>query len=47
MVAIENHEDLFEVGNIFMPLNKYESLLKFYNQLSSVYEMIDYLHIDE
>ena len=47
MIAIEKYEDLFEVGNIFVPLNKYESLIKFYNQLYSVYEMIDYLHIDE
>ena len=47
MVAIENNEDLFEIGNVFVPLNNYKSLIKFYNQLSSVYEMIDYLHIDE
>ena len=32
-VAIENNEDLFEIGNVFVPLNNYKSLIKFLHYL--------------
>ena len=45
LIAIETKEDLFEIGNLYKPLDNYDVAKKFYSQLSSVYKIIDSLHL--
>ena len=47
MFAISTKKDLFEVGNIFTPLTNSKHINEFYNQITSVFEMIDYFKLDQ
>ena len=42
MIAISTKKDLFEFGNLFKPVSKD----KFYEELNSIIEMIDYFKLD-
>lgn len=47
MIAIETKRDLFEIGDLHKSLNNPESINNLYNELSSIYRMIDYFKLDE
>ena len=47
MFAISTKEDLFEVGNLFVPLNDSKQMTKFFNELTSILEMVDYFKLDQ
>ena len=47
MFAISTKKNLFEIGSMFKSLNNPESINEFYNELSSIYQMIDYFKLDE
>lgn len=47
MIAIETKRDLFEIGDLHKSLNNPESINHSYNELSSIYRMIDYFKLDE
>ena len=47
MIAISTKKDLFEIGKINKPLTDPENLETFYNELNSIYQMIDYFKLDE
>ncbi len=45
--AIPTNKDLFEIGNLFIPLTDKKQVEKFYEELSSIYNMIDYFKLTE
>lgn len=47
MIAISTNKNLFEVGSLFKNLNNPESINGFYNELSSIYNMVEYFKLDE
>ena len=47
MFAISTSKDLFEIGNLFVQLTDKKQIEKFYAELSSVYNMIDYFKLAE
>ena len=47
MFAISTSKDLFEIGNLFTPLENPEKILDFYKQITAIPEMIDYFKLDE
>lgn len=47
MFALSTRRNLFEIGNIFTPLTTTKHMKRFFNELSSVMEMIDYFKLDE
>lgn len=47
MVAIETKKDLFEIGNLHTSLKDLTMINEMYDQLSSIYKMIDYFKLDE
>ena len=47
MFAISTSKDLFEIGNLFTPLENPEKILNFYKQITAIPEMIDYFKLDE
>lgn len=46
MIAISTNENLFELGNLFTPVN-FSTAHKFYKQLTSIYLMINYFKLNE
>ena len=46
MFAISSHKNLFEFGSLFKPLDDPKNI-KFFNELFSVLDMIDYFKLDE
>ncbi|MBR6098200.1 DUF3137 domain-containing protein [bacterium] len=42
MLAISTDDDLFEVGNLDTPLSDTKQICKFVDELTSIYDMIDY-----
>lgn len=47
MIAVGTYKNLFEVGNIFKPLNTPKYIEEYFNQISSILEMVDYFKLDE
>ena len=47
MFAISTNKNLFEVGSLFKSLEKPGAVNQFYNELASIYSMIDYFKLDE
>ena len=47
MFAISTNKNLFEVGNLFTPLNKPKQLQRFMNELISIFALVDYFKLDE
>lgn len=47
MFALKTNIDLFELGNLFTPLTEPKNFDKFYNQIMSIYQMIDYFKLDQ
>jgi len=47
MFALSTRRNLFEIGNIFTPLTTTKHMKRFFNELSSIMEMIEYFKLDE
>ena len=47
MIAISTNKNLFEVGDLFHPLNTPKYIEEYFNQISSILEMVDYFKLDE
>ena len=47
MFAISTNKDLFEVGTLTVPLNNSKQMTEFFNELSSILQLIDYFKLDE
>lgn len=47
MFAITTHRNLFEIGNIFLPLTNEKRIMKFHKEISAIYELIDYFKLTE
>lgn len=47
MFAISMDDNLFEIGALYKSLMDSSAIQKFYNELSSIYDMIDYFKLDE
>ena len=47
MFAISMDDNLFEIGALYKSLTDPSAIQKFYNELSSIYDMIDYFKLDE
>lgn len=47
MFAISTDKNLFELGNLFVPLSNSKQINEFYNEISSIYDMIDYFKLYE
>lgn len=47
MFAISTDKDLFEIGDLHKPLENESQIHDFYNQIISIYEMIDYFKLAE
>jgi len=47
MFAISTKKDLFEIGDIFTPTMSSEQMNEFFDQIMSIYEMIDYFKLAE
>ena len=47
MFAISTNKNLFEVGSLFKSLENPGAVNQFYNELVSIYSMIDYFKLDE
>lgn len=46
MIAISTHKNLFEIGDLMTPLKNSKSINDFYNELSSIYSMVDYFKLN-
>ena len=44
MFAISTNKDLFEVGTLTVPLNNSKQMTEFFNELSSILQLIDYFN---
>ena len=47
MFAISTDKDVFEIGSLNKSLEDPESINEFYNELSSILDMIEYFKLDE
>lgn len=47
MFAISTDKDIFEIGNIFEPLTRKKQINRFYDEISSLYNMIDYFKLTQ
>ena len=47
MFAISTNKNLFEIGNLFTPINSPKQLEVFFNELISILALIDYFKLDE
>lgn len=47
MFSIKTSSNHFEIGNLFSPIDNPKRLEKLFNQLASIYSMIDYFKLDE
>ena len=45
MIAISSPKNLFEVGNLFNPINNYKAIENFYREMKSVLNMIEYFSL--
>lgn len=47
LFAISSHKNLFEIGNLFTPLNSPKHIETFFNELISIFAMIEHFKLDE
>lgn len=47
MIAISTKKNLFEIGNLYTPLNSPKQLETFFNEFISILKLIDYFKLDE
>lgn len=47
MFAISTNKNLFEIGNLFTPLNSPKQFERFFEELTSVLRLVDYFKLDE
>ncbi len=47
MVAISTNNDCFEMGNLYTSLNSSKYIFRFYRELKSIYNMIEYFKLDK
>ena len=47
MIAIETNKDLFEIGSLFKPVKDIESIERFYDEITTIYDLIDYFKLNE
>lgn len=47
MFAISTNEDLFEVGNLFVPLSDSKQMNKFFKEMTSILEMVDHFKLGQ
>lgn len=47
MIAITTYKNLFEIGSLFTSLKNPKSINNFYNELSSIYSIIEYFKLDQ
>ncbi len=45
--AISTKRDLFEVGDLYVPLNKSKQMTIFFNELTSILQMVDYFKLNQ
>ena len=47
MIALSTSKNLFEVGNLFSPVNNYRAIESFYREMRSILGMIEYFKLNE
>jgi len=47
MIAIPTNKNLFEIGNLFSPVNNTRHINTFLKEIQAVYKMIDYFKLDQ
>ena len=47
MIAIETNKNLFEIGNLFIPLDRPETIKTLYKEIDAIYKIIDSLKLHE
>ena len=47
MVAISTNNDCFEIGDLYTSLNSSKYIFRFYRELKSIYNMIEYFKLDK
>ena len=47
MIAISTNKNLFEIGNLFKSLEDPKQLENFFNELTSIFMLVDYFKLDE
>ncbi len=47
MIAISTKRDLFEIGDIRVPVDNPKFILNFYKELSSIYKMVEYFKLNK
>jgi len=47
IIFMKTDKDLFEIGDIFKPLNDKNSIRHFYYEISTIYRLIDYFKLNE
>lgn len=47
IIAINTQKNLFEIGNLYTSLLNQKSINEFYNELTSIYKMVDYFKLSE
>lgn len=47
LFAISTNKDVFEIGSFFTSLTDGKKVKEFFNEISSIYEMIEYFKLDE
>lgn len=47
IIAINTKKNLFEIGNLYTSLLNQKSINEFYNELTSIYKMVDYFKLSE
>ena len=43
--AVESNKDLFELGSLFVPLKKSKAVYNFYNEINSIFRLINYFKL--
>ena len=47
MFAISTNKDLFEVGSLFASLDKSRQVNNFFNELTSILNLVDHFKLDQ
>ena len=47
MIAIDTKRDLFELGNLFKPVRDIKTIERFYDEITTIFDLIDYFKLNE
>jgi len=47
MIAIDTKRDLFELGNLFKPVKDIKTIKRFYDEITTIFDLIDYFKLNE